>query len=94
MLTPDEARLLLDSIDVTELSGLRDRALLAMMVYTFARVSAVVGMNVEDYYQQGKRWWVRLHEKGGKHHGWARPPMRIKPLSWNRTPAGLRWFST
>jgi integrase/recombinase XerD len=68
VLTPDEARLLLDSIDVSESSGLRDRALLAVMVYSFARVSAVVGMNVEDYYQQGKRWWVRLHEKGGKHH--------------------------
>jgi site-specific recombinase XerC len=63
VLTPEEARLLLDSIDVSEKSGLRDRALLAMMVYSFARVSAVIGMNVEDYYQQGKRWWVRLHEK-------------------------------
>ena len=68
VLTPDEARLLLSSIDVAENSGLRDRALLALMVYTFARVSAVAGMNLEDYYQQGKRWWVRLHEKGGKHH--------------------------
>jgi site-specific recombinase XerD len=68
VLTPEEARLLLDSIDLSELSGLRDRALLALMVYSFARVSAVVGMNVEDYYQQGKRWWLRLHEKGGKHH--------------------------
>jgi len=68
VLTPDEARLLLNSIDVRENCGLRDRALLAVMVYTFARVSAVAGMNVEDYYQQGKRWWVRLHEKGGKHH--------------------------
>ena len=48
--------------------GLRDRALLAVMVYSFARVSAVVGMRVEDYYQQGKRWWLRLQEKGGKHH--------------------------
>jgi integrase/recombinase XerD len=67
VLAPEEARLLLDSIDVTELYGLRDRALLAMMVYSFARVSAVVGMNVDDYYQQGKRWWVRLHEKAGKH---------------------------
>ena len=38
------------------------------MVYSFARVSAVVGMRVEDYYQQGKRWWLRLQEKGGKHH--------------------------
>jgi site-specific recombinase XerC len=49
-------------------TGLRDHALLAPMVYSFARVSAIVGMNVDDYYQQGKRWWVRLHEKGGKHH--------------------------
>ena len=38
------------------------------MVYSFARVSVVVGMRVEDYYQQGKRWWLRLQEKGGKHH--------------------------
>ena len=38
------------------------------MVYTFARVSAVVTMKVEDYYQDGKRWWFRLHEKGGKRH--------------------------
>ena len=38
------------------------------MVFTFARVGAVVDMRVEDYYSQGKRWWVRLHEKGGKRH--------------------------
>ena len=38
------------------------------MVFTFARVSAVVGMRVEDYYQNGKRCWIRLHEKGGKFH--------------------------
>jgi integrase/recombinase XerD len=48
--------------------GLRDRALIALLVYTFARVSAALHMNVEDYYPQGKRWWVRLHEKGGKQH--------------------------
>ena len=38
------------------------------MVYSFARVSAVVSMRVEDYYQQGKRWWLRLQKKGGKRH--------------------------
>jgi integrase len=48
--------------------GLRDRAVVGLMVYTFARVGALVAMNVEDYYPQGKRWWVRLHEKGGKLH--------------------------
>ena len=68
VLTPDEARKLLDSINVTTLVGLRDRALIAMMAYSFARVSAAVAMRVEDYYATGKRWWVRLHEKGGKRH--------------------------
>jgi site-specific recombinase XerD len=68
VLSAEDARKLLDSIDAKSVVGLRDRALIALMVYSFARVSAVVGMMVEDYYQNGKRWWVRLHEKGGKHH--------------------------
>jgi site-specific recombinase XerC len=58
----------LDSIDVTTLKGLRDRALIGVMVYNFARVSAVISMKVKDYYTQGRRGWVRLHEKGGKEH--------------------------
>jgi site-specific recombinase XerD len=68
VLDGDEAKKLLDSIDVSTIAGLRDRALIALLVYTFARVSAALHMNVEDYYPQGKRWWVRLHEKGGKQH--------------------------
>ena len=42
--------------------------MISVMVYSFARVGAVVGMNKEDYFQNGKRWWFRLHEKGGKRH--------------------------
>jgi integrase len=38
------------------------------MVYSFARVGAAASMRVEDYFQQGKRSWLRLHEKGGKRH--------------------------
>ncbi|MDR3634475.1 MAG: tyrosine-type recombinase/integrase [Isosphaeraceae bacterium] len=72
VLAADDARTLLDSIVPAEatasLIALRDRALIAVMVYSFARVSAVVGMAVEDYYQNGKRCWLRLHEKGGKFH--------------------------
>ena len=68
VLSAGEARTLLDSIDLSRPAGLRDRALLATMVYSFARVGAMVSMNVEDYYRQGKRWWLRLHEKGGKFH--------------------------
>ena len=48
--------------------GLRDRALIGLMVYTFARVGAVIQMRLEDVYIQGRRTWVRLHEKGGKVH--------------------------
>jgi site-specific recombinase XerC len=68
VLTPDQTRVLLDSIDISTVAGLRDRALVGVMVYSFARVSAVIGMNVDDYYADGKRWWIRLHEKGGKFH--------------------------
>jgi integrase/recombinase XerD len=68
VLNADEARALLDAIDTTTLIGLRDRALIGVMVYTFARVNAVIAMKVKDYFVQGRRGWVRLHEKGGKEH--------------------------
>ncbi|HUS10754.1 MAG TPA: tyrosine-type recombinase/integrase [Pyrinomonadaceae bacterium] len=68
ILSSGETRELLDSIDTSNVVGLRNRALIALMTFTFARVGAVVTMRVEDYYQQGRRWWVRLHEKGGKLH--------------------------
>jgi integrase/recombinase XerD len=61
-----EARELLDSMDASTVVGLRDRALVAVMAFTFARVSAVVGLKIEDYYPQKKRWWLRLREKNGK----------------------------
>src|SRR5580693_222774 len=66
VLTAEEMRTLLDSIDTAKLIGMRDRALIALMGYTFARVGAVIQMKVEDYYIQNRRGWVRLHEKGGK----------------------------
>ena len=68
VLDRDEARALLAAIDTSSLTGLRDRALIGVMIYTFARVGAVLQMNVGDYFTQGRRGWVRLHEKGGKEH--------------------------
>ena len=61
-----EARELLDSMNAKTIVGLRDRAIVAVMAFTFARVSAVVALKVEDYYPQKKRWWLRLREKNGK----------------------------
>lgn len=68
VLEPSEARVLLDAIDVSTIAGLRDRALIGLMVYSFARIGAALGMKIEDVYVQQRRLWVRLHEKGGKRH--------------------------
>lgn len=68
VLDREEARALITAIDTGSLIGLRDRALIGIMIYTFARVGAVLQMNVGDYFSQGRRGWVRLHEKGGKEH--------------------------
>lgn len=68
VLDPTEARTLLASIDLSKPVGLRDRALIALMVFSFARIGAALGMTVEDAYTQNRRLWVRLNEKGGKRH--------------------------
>jgi site-specific recombinase XerD len=68
VLDATEARQLLDRIDVTTPIGLRDRALIALMVFSFARVGAALAMRVDDVYVQHRRLWVRLREKGGKRH--------------------------
>jgi len=47
---------------------LRDRALIATLTYSFARIGAALKMKVEDLRPKGAGWELRLHEKGGKHH--------------------------
>jgi len=68
ILAADEARALLDAIDLSTPAGLRDRALIGLMIFSFARIGAALSMKVEDVYVQNRRLWVRLHEKGGKIH--------------------------
>ena len=68
VLDPSEARQLLDSISDETIAGLRDRALIGVLLFSFARIGAALAMNVEDVYSQGRRLWLRLHEKGGKRH--------------------------
>ena len=68
VLSAKETRALIDGIDVSTVVGLRDRALLGVLVYCFARVSAAVSLRVADYYTQGPRSWFRLHEKGGRYN--------------------------
>ncbi len=78
VLAADEVRHLLDSIPLTRINksgevepdaaGLRDRALIALMTFTFARVGAALALKVEDVTRRQHRLWVRLMEKGGKVH--------------------------
>ena len=68
VLDAEQARALLDGIRGEGVVDLRDRALLSVMLFSAARVGAVAGMRVRDYYANGKRFWLRLHEKGGKEH--------------------------
>ena len=68
VLTAEEARQLLDSMDTTTIVGKRDRAMIATMLFTFARIGAVTAMDIEDYEQRGRRMWINLREKGGRRH--------------------------
>src|SRR3954469_25104869 len=63
-----EWRTLLDTIPATTLRDLRDRALIATLTYSFARITAALKMKVDDLRPRGAGWSIRLHEKGGKHH--------------------------
>ena len=68
MLSPAEARKLIERIDTGTLAGLRDRALISVMLYSFARVSAVPGDAKAGLLRAGRPGWLRLHEKSGKRH--------------------------
>ncbi len=65
-LEPAEARRIIDAIDTRSVIGLRDRALIGLMVYAFARIGAATGMRVEDVVARNGRLWLRLPEKGGE----------------------------
>ena len=63
-----EWRKLIDAIPTATVRDLRDRALIATLTYSFARIGAALKMKVEDLRPKGAGWQIRLHEKGGKEH--------------------------
>jgi site-specific recombinase XerD len=63
-----EWRRLIDAIPSDTVRDLRDRALIATLTYSFARIGAALKMRVEDLRPRGAGWELRLREKGGKHH--------------------------
>ena len=68
VLSGREAGKLLASIPTDTIAGLRDRALIALMTFTFARINAATAMTVGDVFIERGRVWLRLREKGGKQH--------------------------
>jgi hypothetical protein len=72
------------------LRDLRDRALIATLTYSFARINAALKIKVEDLRPRGAGWNIRLHEKGGKHHTMPCPPRarrgaaRLYQRGWHR----------
>lgn len=68
VIMPDQARQLIDSIALERPVDYRDRALIGMMIFSFARISAALDCRVGDYAARGRRWWLMLREKGGKRH--------------------------
>lgn len=99
VLSAEEARILLDSIPTASEVGLRDRALIGLMIYTFGRIGAALNMRVEDVYIQKRRTWVRLYEKGNKRHEMpchhnleAYLHTYIEELGAQIVFQGIRWF--
>src|ERR1022692_1791990 len=61
-----DARKLLASMDTSHVVGLRDRAILAMLVYTGSRAGAVAKLKRGNFYRAGEQWMLHFEEKGGK----------------------------
>ena len=65
-ISPDQARQVLRSIPSGTLVGLRDRAIIGVLIYTAARAGAVARLRLADFYTDGRQWFLRFDEKGGK----------------------------
>jgi integrase/recombinase XerD len=61
-----QARDLLRSVDPSTLVGLRDRAIIAVLIYTAARVGAVARLTLKSFTHDGTQYALRFSEKGGK----------------------------
>jgi len=65
-ITIEQARRLLRSVNLTHVVGLRDRAVIGILIYTAARIGAVSKLRRRDFYDTGDQYCLRFTEKGGK----------------------------
>jgi site-specific recombinase XerD len=66
VLKGDQVRRLLDSIQGEDLLALRDRALISVLFFQGARISAALGVAPRDLFKHGHEHHIRLLEKGNK----------------------------
>lgn len=64
--TPEQARRLLATVSTAKLSGLRDRAVIACLIYTAARAGAVARLQLRDLQNDAGQYVLRFAEKGGR----------------------------
>lgn len=65
-ITVQQARKLLRACDDKTLVGLRDKAIISTLIYTAARVGAVITLLAGDFANTGEQWHLKFREKGGK----------------------------
>lgn len=65
-ITPQQARQLLESIDTASPSGIRDKAIIATLIFTAVRAGAIAKLRVQDLFKEGSQYSLRFSEKGGK----------------------------
>jgi site-specific recombinase XerD len=65
-ITIKDARALLASTDLSTIVGRRDRAIIAILIYTAARAGAVAALPRGGFYHAGEQWMLHFEEKGGK----------------------------
>jgi integrase/recombinase XerD len=56
----------IDDEIVPDIIGLRDRAIIGVLIYTAARAGAVARLRLTDFIHDGALWTLRFAEKGGK----------------------------
>lgn len=65
-ITIEQARTLMKSINTATTVGLRDLAIIAVLIYTAARAGAVARLCHKHFTHDGSQWTLRFEEKGGK----------------------------
>lgn len=65
-ITVEQSRKLLASIELRTVADFRDRALIAVLIYTAARAGAVAKLRLKDFASDGQQFVLRLQEKNGR----------------------------